>query len=89
MFTITGLIKNTTYSLTYDDGRLSGDDLAVTLAREESKKDHGPIGLHPEVIDSDYLSQEIPAYALITSFVFDEVEIEENDWEDVPDDAVF
>lgn len=89
MFKITGQIKNETYSLTYEDGKIFGDDLAVTLAREESKKNHGPIGLHPEVIDSDYLSQEIPAYALITSFVFDEVEIEENDWEEVPDDAVF
>ena len=89
MFTITGSIKNKTCSITYDEGKLSGDEKAVSLAREEAKKDHGPVGLHPEVIESDYLSQEIPAYALIYSFVFDSVESEENDWEPAPDDAVF
>jgi hypothetical protein len=89
MFKITGTIKKDSFSLVYEDGKISGDETAVTRAREESMKNHGPVGLHPDVIESDYLSQEIPAYALITSYVFDDIEEEENDWEEAPDDAVF
>jgi len=89
MFTITGFINKGKYTLNYTEGELSGDKEAVHKATEESKINHGSVGFHPDVIESEYLSQEIPAYALITSFVFDSIESEENDWEAVPDNAVF
>lgn len=89
MFTITGKIKASIYTLTYIDGVLSGNDYAIEIAESEARKDHGSLGLQPDALDSGYLSQEIPAYALITSHVFESIDSEENDWERAPDDAVF
>lgn len=89
MFTIQGLIQDKNYTLTYTDGLLTGDPEVIQKAIAESKIDHGSVGIQPEVIESNYLSQEIPAYDLITRFVFDLIESEDNDWESVPEDSVF
>ncbi len=89
MFTIRGEIDRKVYSIKYLDGKLSGDELAVSRALAESNRDHGIVGLGPDALIGDYLSQEIPAHELISNFVFDTITAEENDWEKIPDDAIF
>lgn len=85
MFYLIGTINNTEYSLSYTKGQLSGDPEALKKAQEENLKDHGDLGLMPESVTSNYLSNELAAYNLIKNYVFDEITRSNKDWENRKD----
>lgn len=89
MFSIRGMIDKKTCSITYRDGKITGEAFAVEAVKRESQKNHGVVGLGPDSLESNYLDQEIPAHELMVNHVFDGVAQEENDWEPVPEDAIF
>ncbi len=80
MFYLIGTINNTEYSLSYTNGQLSGDHEAIQKAQEENQKEHGDLGLMPESVTSNYLSNELAAYNLIKTFVFEKVTRSNKDW---------
>ena len=88
MFYLIGTINNTEYSLSYNNGKLSGDSEAIQKAQEENLKDHGDLGLIPESVTSNYLSNELAAYNLIKNYVFDEITRSNKDWK-VRKDVVY
>lgn len=75
MFTITGMICITINTITYRDGKITGDTEAVSRAFHEAIIDHGTLGLHPATLDSHYLDLELPACILIKKYVFDTIMI--------------
>ena len=85
MFYLIGTINNTEYSLSYTKGQLSGDPEALKKAQEKNLKDHGDLGLMPESVTSNYLSNELAAYNLIKNYVFDEITRSNKDWENRKD----
>lgn len=89
MFKITGVINNTKCTLTYLDGKITGDEVAVSKTLHEANKNHGQLGLHPTTLDSDYLTLELPARMLIETYVFEKIESNEDDWEPCPENAIF
>ena len=86
MFIITGEINGKQYQLKYDNGVLSGDEYVIKKAKEENLKNHGNLGMPPST-KSNYLDCEDAAHMLITTYVFDEVISQENDWPEIPEDA--
>jgi len=87
MFKITGLIENNTKTLTWDNGILSGDKIALEKAILEDKKDHGSLGMVPSTTKKDYLLYETSAYHLIFQFVFDSILSQENNWTPYDDEG--
>ena len=85
MFYLIGIINQIEYSLSYTNGKLSGDPEAIQKAQEENLKDHGNLGLMPEEITSNYLDNELAAYNLIKNYVFDEITRSNKDWENRKD----
>jgi hypothetical protein len=81
MFIITGTIQGNTATIKYDNGILSGDNSIINKAKEENIKKHGYLGLAPNCKDNNYLSDELPAHALLTKHVFETVVSQDNDWE--------
>ena len=80
MFYIIGKLNDKEYSLMYKKGQLSGDAEALQKAQEESKKNHGLLGLMPDAVSSNYLDNEYAAYQLIEKFVFEEITRTKNNW---------
>ncbi len=80
MFYLIGTINNTEYSLSYNNGQLSDDHEAIQKAREENQKEHGDLGLMPDSVTSNYLSNELAAYNLIKNFVFEKITRSNKDW---------
>lgn len=80
MFYLIGTINKTEYSLSYTNGQLSGDPEALQKAQEENLKDHGDLGLIPERVTSNYLSNELAAFNLIKNFVFEKITRSNKNW---------
>lgn len=81
MFYLIGTINQFEYSLSYTNGKLSGDPEAIQKKQEDNQKDHGNLGLMPEEMTSNYLDNELAAYNLIKNYVFDEITRSNKDWE--------
>ncbi|MCL2722589.1 MAG: hypothetical protein FWD47_14765 [Treponema sp.] len=86
MFSITGKINGEKYILKYNNKILDGDELATSKAKEENLKNHGNLGMPPNV-KANYLSCEDSAHMLITTYVFDEIISQEDDWPEIPENA--
>ena len=80
MFYLIGTIHNSEYSLSYTNCPLSGDPEAIQKAQEENQKEHGDLGLMPESVTSNYLSNELAAYNLINNYVFEKITRSNKDW---------
>ena len=80
MFTVKGIINGKTLSLKWHDGKLTGDEEAVTKALEENKKEYGWLGLGAEVVNKNYINDSYPAHHLIVKYVFEKVLEETNDF---------
>lgn len=91
-FTVTGRIGAQSYTVTWDEGEITGDDAAVDAIEayadaHEGKRIGSPTGPFTEV---DHLSDPLSA-AMIMDEVFDEITAEEGDvpkLPDVPDGAI-
>jgi hypothetical protein len=89
MFSVIGKIGEETLAVQYKDTGLSGDQRAVAKAQIENQKNHGYLGLMPDVVPDHYLDLEIAAYYLMTRFVFESVIAEQNDWEQDEPDMIY
>ncbi|MDR1301108.1 MAG: hypothetical protein LBK43_01380 [Treponema sp.] len=98
MIEIHGKIGGNTYKLGFrrtgdgaDDYIVSGDDVAIEKFLSEAKKDHGVLGLPPAdwSFKEGYLNSEYPAAALAEVAVFDTITKSIDDWEDIPEGAVY
>ena len=89
MFVITGTVQGRKASLRWEDGILSGDQVALDKARHENTLDHGELGPVPAQLYSDYLRGELPAHNLLKSYVFDTIISEEDDWEPYNPNAIY
>ena len=90
MFTVTGNVRGKQYSVTYDDGRLTGDHIALDIVRITALTTRGPVGPVGQYTEFDYLAAPLPALFLIMG-VFTKVDNVTGDVpeaDEVPEDAI-
>jgi hypothetical protein len=74
MFTVKGRIRGKPYSITWDDGKLTGDGLAVDMTKiQAAAKEGRPVGPVGQYTETDHLKDPVSALYLITSDVFTSV----------------
>jgi hypothetical protein len=74
MFTVKGRIRGKPYSITWDDGKLTGDIRAVDRAEMVALGNEGrPVGPVGQYTETDHLKDPVSALYLITSDVFTSV----------------
>lgn len=89
MFVICGKIGDNLYTVSWSNGKLTGDLHAIKLAQVQNRIDHGLLGLCPSVAGvREYITEELPAYCLLEKYVFDEITFEKNDWETIEECTV-
>jgi len=66
-----------------DDYVISGDEAAIKKLFDESKKDHGYLGLCPGGVEfkQGYLKYELASYSLAINYVFDSIISSKDDHE--------
>jgi len=89
MFSMTGTVQGRTASLLWKDGILSGDKIALDKAQYENTQEHGYLGAVPNCLNSNYLTDELPARGLLRLHVFDAITREENDDDPYNPNAVY
>jgi len=91
VFEIRGKINGQENHLVFHDGKVTGDEQAVSRFLAESRVDHGRLGLGNEMwsFKDGYLNSDFPARDLAVSFVFDEVDSFKDDWPPLNPRAVY
>ena len=73
MYTLHGKINGVPYAVTFEDGRLTGDDLPIMLAQSYAEASEGtPVGVPTRYTERDHLTDPVSAYVILTEEVFDE-----------------
>lgn len=89
MFTVKGIIDGKQYRISWNNGEISGDPVAIAKAVAENKKQHGYLGLFPDATDEKYLDYEVPAFCLIFKHVFEKITEHRKDWPPEDINAVY